>query len=293
MMSIGKKKNLLDRRRTVAERIAFIAGFCILTLWALLLLYMLFWAVTSSFKTNIEYVLKPLALPENLKFENYKIGLEKFTYNGVNFTGMLYNSLWQTVGAVVVGQAVQLTTGYILAQYEFKGKNILFSIMVFGMIVPLYGSFASTYKLYFDLGLTSSYKILIASLSGFNATTLMTYAFFKGTPKELREAVFVDGGGDWVAYTKVYLPLAKNIFIAFFILGFISGWNDYQTPLLYMDGMPTLSLGLYVFQQEIRYVANNPAYFAGSIMVCLPVVIMFVVFNDKIMGQIYSGGLKG
>ena len=54
MMSIGKKKNLLDRRRTVAERIAFIAGFCILTLWALLLLYMLFWAVTSSFKTNIE-----------------------------------------------------------------------------------------------------------------------------------------------------------------------------------------------------------------------------------------------
>ena len=86
---------------------------------------------------------------------------------------------------------------------------------------------------------------------------------------------------------------AKNIFVAFFILGFISAWNDFQTPLLYMDGMPTLSLGLYVFQQEIRYVANNPAYFAGAIVVCLPVVLMFVVFNDKIMGQIYSGGLKG
>ena len=292
-MKYIRKKNLLDRRRTIWERMAFGLGFFILLIWSILLLYMLFWAVTSSLKTNIEYVLMPLSLPEHLQFENYKIGLERLTYNGVNFLGMFYNSMWQTVGGVLVSQAVVLTTGYIMAQYEFKGKNLLFSIMVFGMIVPLYGSFASTYKLYFDLGLTSSYKILIVSLSGFNSTTLMTYAFFKGTPKELREAVYVDGGGDWTAYTKVYLPLAKNIFVAFFILGFISAWNDFQTPLLYMDGMPTLSLGLYVFQQEIRYVANNPAYFAGAIVVCLPVVLMFVVFNDKIMGQIYSGGLKG
>lgn len=292
-MKYIRKKNLLDRRRTIWERMAFGLGFFILLIWSILLLYMLFWAVTSSLKTNIEYVLMPLSLPEHLQFENYKIGLERLTYNGVNFLGMFYNSMWQTVGGVLVSQAVVLTTGYIMAQYEFKGKNLLFSIMVFGMIVPLYGSFASTYKLYFDLGLTSSYKILIVSLSGFNATTLMTYAFFKGTPKELREAVYVDGGGEWTAYTKVYLPLAKNIFVAFFILGFISAWNDFQTPLLYMDGMPTLSLGLYVFQQEIRYVANNPAYFAGAIVVCLPVVLMFVVFNDKIMGQIYSGGLKG
>ena len=122
---------------------------------------------------------------------------------------------------------------------------------------------------------------------------LITYGYFKGVPKELREAVYVDGGSDYTALFRIYFPLARNIFTALFLLSFISHWNDYETPLLYFDKMPNLALGLYNFQQEIQYVANNPAYFAGTLIVMLPVVILFIFSSDKIMGQLYSGGLKG
>ena len=103
----------------------------------------------------------------------------------------------------------------------------------------------------------------------------------------------MDGGSDFTACFKIYMPLARNIFVALFLLSFIAGWNDYQTSLLYFDKMPTLALGLFDFQQEIMYVANNPAYFAGCIIVAIPVLIIFIFGSDKIMGQLYSGGLKG
>ncbi len=292
-MKIRSKRGLLDKRRTVWERLFFGAMFLILLVWSVIVVSMLIWALISSLKTNLEYVNRPLAFPETMHFENFLVAIEKFTHNGVGFIGMLYNSVWQVVGSVLISTVMHIITGYVFAQYEFKGKGILFSIVVFVMIIPIYGSFAANYKLTYDLGLNDSYLYLIKSFGGLGTNMLLTYGYFKGVPKELREAVYVDGGSDYGAFFKVYLPLARNIFTALFLLGFIGSWNDYETPLLYFDKMPNLALGLYNFQQEIQYVANNPAYFAGTLIVMLPVVLLFIFGSDKIMGQLYSGGLKG
>ena len=288
-----RKQELLDKRRSIPERIFFIASFLVLLFWSIALISMLCWAVISSLKTNMEYVNDPLGLPEVLQFNNIKIAMEKLSHNGVGFFGMLYNSLWQTVGISLIGTTTVCVTGYVFAQYEFRGKGLLFSIVVFVMIIPIYGSFSATYKLIYDLGLNDSYAYLITAFGGFNSNMLLTYGYFKGIPKDMREAVYMDGGSDYVAFFKVYFPLARNIFIAIFLLSFIANWNNYESPILYFDKMPTLASGLYYFQQEIQYVANNPAYFAGALMVMLPVVIIFVFCSDKIMGQLYSGSVKG
>ena len=292
-MKIKSKRGLLDKRRTVWERLFFDAMFVILLVWSAIVVYMLFWALMSSLKTNLEFVNEPLSMPTALHFENFIIAMGKLNHNGVNFGGMLYNSVWQTVLPALISTTMVCTTGYIFAQYDFKGKTFLFSVVVFVMIIPIYGSFAANYKLNYDLGLNDSYLFLVRYFGGLGTNMLLTYGYFKGVPKELREAVYVDGGSDYTAFLKIYFPLARNIFVALFLLSFISHWNDYETPLLYFDKMPNLALGLYNFQQEIQYVANNPAYFAGALIVMLPVVILFVIGSDKIMGQLYSGGIKG
>ena len=288
-----KTRTLIDKRRTIPERIFFAISFFILMIWAIAFIAILVWAVISSLKTNVEYVNNPLALPEVLQFENFKIAIEKLNHNGVGFFGMLYNSLWLTIGVSLLGTLMVCITGYVFAHYDFAGKNILFAIVVFIMIIPVYGALPANYKLIYDLGINDSYLYLITALGGFNSNMLLTYGFYKGVPKAMREAVYIDGGSDFTAFFKVYLPLSRNIFIAIFLLSFIANWNNYETPILYFDKMPTLASGLYYFQQEIQFVVNNPAYFAGALIVMVPVVILFVLGSDKIMGQLYSGSLKG
>ena len=294
-MKKRKRKDLADRRRTIPERIFFIVAFTILAIWSAIVLYMLFWAVTSALKTNLDYVREPLQLPKlnDLHWENCKIAIEKLEHNGVGFWGMLFNSIWLVVGTTFIGTFSICVTGYVFAQYEFKGKKFMMAAVMFIILIPIYGSLPATYKLFYDLNLNDSPLFLITSFSGFNANMLITYGFYKGMPKAYREAVYMDGGSDFAAFFKIGLPMGKNIFIAFFLIHFIGGWNNYETPILYFDKLPNLASGLYYFQQEIQYEANNPAYFAGALIAMIPVLILFSCFADKIMGQMYTGGLKG
>ena len=120
------KKDLLDKRRTIPERIFFTGFFMVLLIWSIALITMLGWALISALKTNMEYVNDPLALPEILQFNNFLVAMEKLNHNGVGFFGMLYNSLWLTVGVSLIGTFTVCVTGYVFAHYEFSGKGILF-----------------------------------------------------------------------------------------------------------------------------------------------------------------------
>ncbi|MBQ4558982.1 MAG: carbohydrate ABC transporter permease [Tyzzerella sp.] len=292
-MRFRRKRDLLDKRRTIWEKMFFILLFLVLFVWAAIVVYMLLWAFMCSLKTNLEYVNEPLTLPVQLHFENFKIALDKLSVNNIGFLGMLWHSLWQSVGPALISTTMALLVGYVFAQYQFPGKAFLFGVIVFTMLIPLYGSMAASYRLMFDLKLANSYLYLIKCVGGFGGGMLVPYGYFKAMPKEMREAVYVDGGSDDIAFWKVYFPLSRNIFIPLAMLTFIAEWNDFQNTLLYFDKMPNLALGLYYFQQEIQYVVNNPAYFAGTLIVMAPVVILFIFASDKIMGQLYSGGLKG
>ena len=288
-------REIIDHRKTTGEKICFAIAFCILTIWSAITLYMFFWAIVSALKTNLAYIREPLHLPEiyDLQWSNFKVALGKLSHNGVGFVAMLINSLWLVVGTTFIGTFTICVTGYVFAQYDFKAKGFILSMIIFVMIIPIYGSLPANYKLIYDLGWNDSFLYLLTSFSGFNANMMITYGFFKGLPRDYREAVYVDGGSDFTAFFSVGLPMAKNIFIAFFLIHFISGWNNYELPLLYFERMPNLASGLYYFQQEIMYEANNPAYFAGALITMIPVLLLFIFYSDKIMGKMYSGGIKG
>ncbi len=289
-----KTKDLLNKKRSIPEHIFFVAMFVFIAIWSAIVIYMLLWTLITSFKTNMEYVNSPISLPETIQFQNIGIALEKMMYHDVGFWGMFWNSMWYALGGALICTFCVCTTGYIFAHYEFKGRMFLFNFVIFMMILPLYGTMPSMYKLIYDLHLNDTYLYtLVTCIGGLNGTMLLTYGYYKGVPKELREAVYMDGGNDFITYFKIYFPLGRNIFVALSLLSFITRWNDYETPILYLDKLPGLASGLRKFQLEIQYVANTPAYFAGALMVMLPVVILFALFSDKIMGQLHSGGLKG
>lgn len=290
-----KKAPLTERRRTIPEKIFFAFGFTFLTIWSLIMIYIFVWAFASAFKSNLDYVREPLKFPElmNLHWENFVIAYKKLTYNGVGFLGMLWNSIWRVIGSTLISCFYICLVGYTYAQYDFKWKQLCLNLIVFIMIIPIFGNLPASYKLIYDLGFNDSPLYLLMSITGFTSNILVTYGFYKGLSRSYMEAVFIDGGSDWDAFFYIGLPMGKSIFTAYFLLSFINGWNDYTTGMLYFDKMPDLALGMYYFQQEIVYEANNPAYFAGALVVMLPVLITFILYSDKIMGKLYSGGLKG
>ena len=293
-MSKNKKRNVLERRRSTLERIFFGFWYLILAIWSVVILYMFFWAITSALKTNLDYIREPLQLPglKELQWSNFRVAIEKLNHNGVGFVGMTFNSFYFTIVPVVLNATTVYMVGYVFAQYDFKGKEFLYAMIIFTMVLPIYGSMAAGYKLIYDLGWNDSPLYVLQAIGGIGGSAIITSGFYKGVSRSYREAVYMDGGSHWQAFLHIGLPMGKSIWFVYFLLGFIGTWNDYNGPILYLDKMPTLASGLFYFQQEIQYEANNPAYFAGSLMTMIPILILFIFFADKIMGKMHMGGLK-
>ena len=106
----------------------------------------------------------------------------------------------------------------------------------------------------------------------------------------------MDGAGHFRIFFNIMIPLAKNTIVTIFILLFISYWNDYQTPLVYIPDMPTAAYGLYTFNRGNQVhgsLQTAPIKLAGGMLLLLPILIMFLILKDRIMGNISVGGLKG
>ena len=165
--------------------------------------------------------------------------------------------------------------------------------MLVVLILPLYGTEAAKYRLMKMLGCTNSPAYLISAPWAFGTVFLLIYSFFKALPWSYSEAAFIDGAGHFYVFFKIMFPLALPSVTAVFVCGFIGTWNEYATPLLYFPQMPTLSSGLWEYERQMQYQANQPVYYAGAILAMIPLFIIFVAFQNTIMQKVYMGGLKG
>lgn len=284
---------LAYKRRSVAEKSVFIAVFILFAIYTVTIILFFGWAFLSSFKTNREFFADSIKFPAVWRIENYVTAFRLLNYNNTNFLGMIFNSLWLTVGGTVISIFMHCVTGYIFAKYNFKGKYALLSIVIFTMIIPIVGNLPAMYRLIYTLGINDSPLFLVVHFGGAGANLLIMMAFFKGISWSFAESAFIDGATHYQTFFKIMLPMAKGPSIALGVVALISGWNDYMTPILYLDKMPTLATGLYYYRQELQWASNEPVYFAGVIMSMIPVLVLFTAFSNKIMGSVVLGGLKG
>ena len=291
---MAKDTSIIYNRRTTSERIWFIAAFVIFILYSLLIIAFFGWALKCSLMDLDEFYYNPVSWPTKLHFENYKIAFEVLEYSNTTFFGMVINSLWFSIGGAVLNVFIHCCTGYVFGRYEFRGKRFMLSVAIFTMIIPIVGSLPASYRLICGtLGINNSPLYLITMLGGLGSNLMIMMAFFKGIDRSYAEAAFIDGATDWQVFIKIMIPMAKGPILAIGIMAVISGWNNYTTPILYLDKMTTLASGLYYFNQAIQYVDNKPAYFAGVIMTMIPALVLFSISSNRIMGNVVMGGLKG
>ena len=193
---------------------------------------------------------------------------------------------------------------YAIAKYDFKLKKFFYGVAVVVMLIPIIGSLASEVKFADALHLKDSFLgVFIMKCKFTGIYFLVFYAAFKSISWTYAEAAQIDGASHLRVFLEVMLPLVGSTVSAVFVLLFIEYWNDYYVPMIFMPNKPTLSYGLFRIQSStdqidlvingVRQSLTTPRKLAACFMACIPILIVFIIFRDKIMGNVTMGGIKG
>lgn len=281
-----------------------IISFVILFTYALSLIVPLSWAFMTSFKGDMEYMINRVGWPKKFDFR-YDEVFELFhapiskdgvvDYEGAGIGLMLLNSLWYAVGTAFVSTSVSFLVGYVVARFKFKFCNVIYTVVILQMIIPTVGTLPSEIAIAQGLGLYNTvYGMLFMKSYVTGLYFLSFYAALKVIPKDYVEAAYLDGAGNFKVMLQIILPMASGVFATVLLLNFISYWNDYQTPMIYMPGYPTLAYGLYYFCNVPSEGGKSsiPMQLAGCTLFAVPLLAVFLCFHKKLLGNVSLGGLK-
>lgn len=277
--------------RKVAKGIVFT---CFL-IYAISLLYPFVWSFMVALKDPIEYMTgNRNGLPQQWLFSNFLDALTALTdAEGNTMLTMLFNSLWFTVGGVGGGMIVSTMVAYVVAKYKFPGRNAIYFVALVSMMIPIVGAMPSQFKVFSALGIIDTPMMLLSFAGGFGFNFLVLFGYFKSLPWSYVEAGLIDGASHFRCFLQLMLPQAVSVIGALSVVSAIGFWNDYNTPLLFLKSFPTLSAGLYMYQIINTRNLNYPLLFAGILISMIPILVLFICFQNSIMEISFAGGLKG
>lgn len=286
---IERRMNM-NRKRKIHSTVKFI----LILIFALAILYPLFWMVSSSFKPEAN-IFKDLGLiPKEFTLENYFIGWES---NGrVTFSTYFKNSILISV-LCVIGNLLSCTlAAYAFARLHFKCKPILFALMMMTLMLPQHAIIVPQYVYFYKMGWIDTVIPLV--LPKFLATdaffVYLLIQFIRGIPRELDEAAIVDGCSSYKVFLKIILPLCQPALVTTTIFTFMWSWNDFFTQIIYLRTVDnyTVSLALRMFVDPTAKSAYG-AMFAMSTLSIIPILILFIFFQKQLIEGVATSGLKG
>ena len=276
--------------------------FIVLFMYALILCGSLGWGIMTSFKTKSDYFLNRLGFPQKWTFDNYSTALkylflEKDTAKGLvrAYIFEMYGwSILYAIGGAFVQTAITCLVAYVSAKFECKFSTILYAFVVFTMSLHIVGALPSELQIAHALGLYDSMLGMYFMKAHFlSVYFLVFFAAIKSLPASYFEAAEMDGAGHFQVLLRIAIPLIKNIFITIFLLFAIAYWNDYQTPMLFLPSYPTVAYGIYYFSQKSQGpLSNVPAKLSGCMFLLIPMLVLFIAFNKRLLSSISIGGLK-
>jgi len=232
----------------------------------------------------------PSILPDTWTLENY----EK-AWRASPFPRYMVNSFIQT-GVITIAQVLlSILAGYAFAMFEFRGKAMLFAVLIGSLIIPFELTFIPNFLLVSSLGLANTYAGLTIPFLASAFGVFMMRQFFMAIPRDLYDAAKIDGASDWYYLWRIMVPLSKGAISAFTIFAFLAAWNQYLWPLVITndESMRTAQIGLRFFLVNQERATDWGAIMAGAMIVMVPTLIVFLVAQRQLVKGIAMTGLKG
>lgn len=246
------------------------------------------WAVSGSLKREGE-ISEPRLLPAHPQWSNY---LEVFRV--MPFWRMFFNTVLYA-GAVTAGQVFFCSlAGYAFARLQFRGRDTLFVLYLGTLMVPLTVTVIPQFILMRTVGwVDTPWSMIVPGLFGSAFGTYLMRQFFQTLPGDLEEAAILDGCSPWQIYWRILLPHARPAVMVLAVLTWVNVWNDFLWPLLMLqrNSLATLTLGLVRLRGE--YVARWPVIMAASMLIMVPLVVIYAVAQRSFVRGIAVTGLGG
>ena len=282
----------IERRARAGERTRKTITYFLLTLWALIVLFPFYWMLLSSVKSYSAYNAErvPALFTLHPTAENYATA-----FTGVPLARYFSNTLIFTLATTGLMLCVIIFAAYAFARLKFRGKNIVFSLFLALMMIPNELVVITNFVTITNWNMRNTFWGLILP-----SVTSVFYIYllkenFEQIPDELYKAAKVDGTSDLKYLFKVMLPICRPTVITVIILKVIECWNSYVWPRLITDEAAyfLVSNGIQELRENGFGRENVPAMMAAVVVVSLPLIILFLIFRNKIMAGVSRGGTKG
>lgn len=272
---------------------------------ALLFLFPLYWIIIGAFKTSAEYnAVKPVFWPSEWTFANFEKLFSRrteplFQFGSVNgpmapaAIRWTLNTIFMSVAAMIFTCITATMAGYALAKKRFRGRGLLFSLIVCAMALPKQVILIPLIKEMSALGLYDTLWAVIFPTVGWPFGVFLMKQFCEGIPNEILEAARIDGAGNIKTFITIVIPMVKPGIGALAIFTFINAWNDYfmQLVMLVNGSHYTMPLGVATLQAETSI--DMGLLMAGAALAALPIIIVFLVFQKYFTKGITMGAVKG
>ena len=264
---------------------------CTIILWLFALLFALplIWMILASLKSSSE-VFSRNWLPAVWKWENYKTVWTDTTVS-------LLRSFVNSIVIVVLGTGGQIIisslSAYAFAKVNFKGKNIVFTLFLASMMIPVQATIIQSFILFYEIGLYNNlWSLILPSWFGVTSIFLLRQ-FYMGLPTDLMDAAKVDGAGHLRIFWQIMMPLTKPAVVSSAVLSFITICNDYLSALIFLVNKKTYTVALavryWLFDDAQRYELTM----ASAASTIIPVVILFIFCQKYFLEGIATSGVKG
>jgi N-acetylglucosamine transport system permease protein len=264
----------------------------LLLIWTLMVIFPFLWMIVSAFKSDPEIVFSPWKLPAAIQWDNFSRA-----WTEARIGTYVVNTLIVLAGSLTGTLIVSAMAAYVLARYEFPGRQFIFYLFLAGMMFPVFLALVPLFFLVQDLRMTATYQGLILVYIAYSLpfTIFFLTGFFKTLPNEVGEAAIIDGASPFRVFFDVMLPMARPGLIAMGIFNFLGQWNQFLLPLVLMpdESRYMLSQGLAFLAIQQGYANDYGALFAALTITMVPTLIVYIIFQRRLESGLTAGALKG
>jgi len=282
--------NLEYKRKSIVKKTIYEV---ILVISVILMLLPFLGVLYLSIKPDSQIMAGDISLPDRIYWENYVEALKK-----IDFLTMFKNSFVITVITLIGELILGVTAGYALTRFKFgkqKLQNFFYLFFIIGIIVPGYVYLFPLYKMNFAIGVIDTPWAIILPHLGWSApmNIMMMYSAYSMVPNSLEEAAVIDGCGRFRLLTKVNIPVIKSAIVSMLILNFLAIWNEFAVSVVMLTSKEVLTLAIapsfFIGQYKTAYGAMT----AGVVMLCIPQIAIFSLFQKYVSADVAAGAVKG
>lgn len=302
-----KKNKSVEFGNSSIKKVTPYKIFClvVLVILAILFTFPLYWIITGAFKTSAEInATSPVWFPKEWVLENFNklFSRQKFpvfeigSLRGPEMAGAvkwLFNTVFMAVVAMVLTCITAAMAGYALAKKRFRGRILLFSLIVAAMALPKQVILIPLLREMSTLGLYNTIWAVIFPTVGWPFGVFLMKQFSEGVPTEMLEAARIDGANEVKTFIQIVLPMVKPGIGALAIFTFINSWNDYFMQLIMLSAKENLTISLGIAKLQAENATDFGLIMAGASLASIPILIVFLMFQKYFTRGIAMGAVKG